>query len=157
VSHNGDFFFKIYINKSDYAINHLEFKVSGDNLERKKNLISKHVAYHKTIDFKPFDGRMFLNYITVTTKEKWYDETTSELRFETELQQSLLINEVKAKTEERITSTDKMRNYGLQFQDYPYNKAFWEGYNVIKETPVDKKIRDDLERVAPLEQQFENN
>ena len=68
-----------------------------------------------------------------------------------------MINEVKAKTEERITSTDKMRNYGLQFQDYPYNKAFWEGYNVIKETPVDKKIRDDLERVAPLEQQFENN
>ena len=157
VSHEEDFFFKIYINKNDYAINHIEFKVSGDNLERKKNLVSKHVAYHKTIDFKPFEGKMFLNYITVTTKEKWYDESTAELRFETELQQSLLINEVKAKTEERITSTDKMRNYGLQFQDYPYNKAFWEGYNVIKETPVDKKIRDDLERVAPLEQQFENN
>jgi hypothetical protein len=100
---------------------------------------------------------MFLNYITVTTKEKWYDDATLELRFETELQQSLLINQVRAKTEARITSTDKMRNYGLQFQDYPYNKEFWDGYNVIKETPVDKKIRDDLERVAPLEQQFENN
>ena len=157
VSHNEDFFFKIYINKNDYAINHLEYTTSGDNLERKKNFISKHVAYHKTIDFKPFEGKMFLNFITVTTKEKWYDDATSELRFETELQQSLLINQVRPKTEARITSTDKMRNYGLQFQDYPYNKEFWDGYNVIKETPVDKKIRDDLERVAPLEQQFENN
>jgi hypothetical protein len=157
VSHKEDFFFKIYINKNGYAINHLEFEVSGDNMERKKNLVSKHVTYHKVIDFKPFDGKMFLNYITVTTKEKWFDDASSDLKFETELQQSLLINQVQAKTEERITSTDKMRNYGLQFQDYPYNKAFWDDYNVIKETPVDKKILEDLERLAPLEKQFENN
>jgi hypothetical protein len=93
----------------------------------------------------------------VTTKEKWYDDVTSDFKFETELLQSLLINEVEAKTQERITSTDKMRNYGLQFQDYPYNKAFWADYNVIKETPVDRKILEDLERLAPLEKQFENN
>jgi hypothetical protein len=157
VSHKEDFLFKIYINKNGYAINHLEFQVSGDNLERKKNLVSKHVTYHKTIDFKLFEGKMFLNYIMVTTKEKWYDDVTSDFKFETELLQSLLINEVEAKTQERITSTDKMRNYGLQFQDYPYNKAFWADYNVIKETPVDRKILEDLERLAPLEKQFENN
>ena len=157
VSHKQDFLFKIYINKNGYAINHLEFQVSGDNLERKKNLVSKHVTYHKTIDFKPFEGKMFLNYIMVTTKEKWYDDATSDFKFETELHQSLLINEVEVKTQARITSTDKMRNYGLQFQDYPYNKAFWADYNVIKETPVDKKILEDLERLAPLEKQFENN
>lgn len=157
VSHKEDFFFKIYINKNGYAINHLEFQVSGDNLERKKNLVSKHVTYHKTLDFKLFEGKMFLNYIMVTTKEKWYDDVTSDFKFETELHQSLLINEIEARTQERITSTDKMRNYGLQFQDYPYNKAFWADYNVIKETPVDKKILEDLERLAPLEKQFENN
>jgi hypothetical protein len=50
-----------------------------------------------------------------------------------------------------------MKNYGLQFQDYPYNKEFWEGYNVIKETPIDKKILEDLEKIAPLDKQFENN
>lgn len=157
VSHKEDFQFKIYINKKDYAINHLQFEINGDNLEKKKNLVSKHVSYHKTIDFKPFGGKMYLNYITVVTKEKWYDEATSQLQFETELEQNLLINEVKADPDERINSTDKMRNYGLQFQDYPYNKKFWDDYNVIKETPVDKRVLEDLEKLAPLEKQFENN
>ena len=155
ISHVEDFNFRIYISKDDYAINHLQFQITGENLERKKNLVSKEVTYVKTIDFKPFNGKMYLNYITVTTKEKWFDDVTAEFKFETELQQSLLINEIQANTQERIA--DKMRNYGLQFQDYPYNKSFWDDYNVIKETPIDRKILDDLERVAPLEMQFQNN
>ena len=157
VSHTVDFSFKIFIDKATYAITHLEYEVSGDNRERKKNLVSKHVTYRKTLDFRPFEGKMFLNYITVVTKEKWYDDVTSEFKFETELEQHLLINQVDPKTLERISSTDKMRNYGLQFQDYPYNKEFWDDYNVIKDTPIDKKILADLEQVAPLEKQFENN
>ena len=157
VSHEEDFSFKIFIDKATYAITHLEYEVSGDNRERKKNLVSKHVTYRKTLDFRPFEGKMFLNYITVVTKEKWYDDVTSEFKFETELEQHLLINQVDPKTQERISSTDKMRNYGLQFQDYPYNKEFWDDYNVIKDTPIDKKILADLEQVAPLEKQFENN
>jgi len=67
------------------------------------------------------------------------------------------VNDVQPKTAERITSTEKMRNYGLQYQDYPYNKPFWDNYNVIKETPVDRKVVEDLEKVAPLDKQFENN
>ena len=157
VSHGEDFSFKIFIDKVTYAITHLEYEVSGDNLERKKNLVSKHVTYRKILDFKPFDGKMYLNYITVVTKEKWYDDVTSEFKFETELEQHLLINQVDPKTQERVSSTDKMRNYGLQFQDYPYNKEFWDDYNVIKDTPIDRKILADLERIAPLEKQFENN
>jgi len=109
------------------------------------------------MDCRRYEGRMFLNYITVVKKEKWYDDVTSEFKFETELEQHLLINQVDPKTQERVSSTDKMRNYGLQFQDYPYNKDFWDDYNVIKDTPIDKKILADLERIAPLEKQFENN
>ncbi|HET6543949.1 MAG TPA: carboxypeptidase-like regulatory domain-containing protein [Chryseolinea sp.] len=157
VSHAEDFSFKIFIDKDDYAITHLEYEVSGDDSERKKNLISKHWTYRKTMDFRRYEGKMFLNFITVVKKEKWYDDVTSEFKFETELEQHLLINQVDPKTQERVSSTDKMRNYGLQFQDYPYNKDFWDDYNVIKDTPVDKKILADLERIAPLEKQFENN
>lgn len=157
VSHVDDFSFKIFIDKEDYAITRLEYEVGGDNSERRKDLISKYWTYRKTLDFKRYQGKMFLNYITVVKKEKWYDDVTSEFKFETELEQHLLINQVIPKTEQRITSTDKMRNYGLQFQDYPYNKKFWDEYNVIKDTPIDDKIIADLERIAPLEKQFENN
>jgi hypothetical protein len=76
--------------------------------------------------------------------------------FETALEQHLLINEVQADAAERIGSTEKMRNYGLQYQDYPYNKIFWDNYNLIKETPLDRKILEDLEKIAPLERQFED-
>jgi len=157
LSNNVGFNLKMYIDKGDYSISHLQFEISGDNAERKKNLISKFVSYQKTIDFKRFNNKMYLNYISVTSHEKWYDEATNELQFETELVQNLLVNEIEPNTGSRISSTEKMRNYGLQYQDYPYNKPFWDNYNVIKETPVDRKVVEDLERVAPLDKQFENN
>jgi len=156
VSNTNEFILKVFIDKSDYAITHLEFEISGANDEKRKNLTSRFVSYNKTIDFKRYDGKMYLNYINVVTKEKWYDDA-NELKFETGIEQHLLINEVHAHTSERIGSTEKMRNYGLQYQDYPYKKEFWDNYNVIKETPIDKKIIEDLEKLAPLEQQFQDH
>jgi hypothetical protein len=158
VSYNEDFSLKIFIDKEDYSIIHLDFEISnrGENLERRKNLVSKYIGYKKTIDFKRYNGKMYLNYITVTSKEDWYDFDTNEAKFQTELIQHLLINSIHTDTKERIGHTEKMRNYGLQYQDYPYNKDFWDNYNVIKETPLDKQVLADLEKFAPLEKQFED-
>jgi hypothetical protein len=156
ITNRDGFFLKMYIDKNDYSISHIQFEISGENDERKRDLVSKFVSYKKTIDFKRFDGKMYLNYISVVSNEKWYDNA-NQLQFETELAQNLLVNEVQAKTPARISSTEKMRNYGLQYQDYPYNKLFWDNYNVIKETPVDRKVVEDLERIVPLDKQFENN
>jgi hypothetical protein len=80
---------------------------------------------------------------------------SNELKFETELFQQLLINKVDTQPKGRIGSTDKMRNYGLQYQDQPYNKEFWDNYNVIKETPLDQQVLADLEKFSPLESQFQ--
>jgi len=57
----------------------------------------------------------------------------------------------------RINSHQKMKAYGLHFQDPPYNKEFWDSYNVIKESPLDRKIIQDLEKFGPLDKQFINN
>ena len=100
---------------------------------------------------------MYLNYIAVNSGINWYDARTEELKFETELNQQLLINQVYPETDEHIGTTEKMRSYGLQFQDLPYNKEFWSNYNIIKESPLDKKIIEDLGKELPLEKQFENN
>jgi hypothetical protein len=159
ISNKQDFNLKIFVDKEDYAIIRLDFEIgsSGDELARRKGLISKFIGYKKTIDFKRFDGKMYLNYITVTSTEKWFDEKTNTLKFETELIQHLLINEIHPNTTEHIGPTEKMRNYGLEYQDYPYDKAFWENYNVIKETPIDRKILEDLEKHISLEKQFEDH
>lgn len=158
ITHQGDFHLKAYIDKNTYAFIHVESETgpTGEIVSRRKGLYSSFDGLKKTIDFKKFRGKMYLNYMTVTSKINWYDGQTNELNFETELYQELLINKVTPDTQERITSTEKMKNYGLQYQDRPYNKQFWDNYNVIKETPLDRKILVDLEKQLPLDQQFEN-
>jgi hypothetical protein len=157
VTHSEHDNLKLFIEKHNFSIIHLEWETPGskEELGKKKNLVSKFAGLKKTIDFKRHNGKMFLNFVSVTSKVNWYDIDTDELKFETELFQQLLINNVDAKPKTRIGSTEKMRNYGLQFQDQPYNKAFWDNYNVIKETPLDQQVLADLEKFSPLESQFQ--
>jgi hypothetical protein len=159
ISYSGEYSLKIFVEKSDYSIIHLEFERNGsDKLPgRKNNMSSRFTGIKKTIDFKRIERKMYLNYISVTSKVEWYDSRTNEVKFDTELHQQLLINHVVPNTDEKISSVEKMSNYGLQYQHGSYNKKFWNKYNVIKDTPLDQKILQDLEKDGPLDAQFEKN
>lgn len=149
---------KVYIDADTYAITHMEYeREQSEKWGKRRGLIGKFVNLKKSIDFKEYGGKMYLNYIIVDSKINWYDNQTEELRFETGLHQQLLINRVYPNTNEKIGTTQKMRSYGLQYQDLPYNKVFWDNYNVIKDTPLDKTIIQDLEKELPLEKQFEED
>jgi CarboxypepD_reg-like domain len=153
---NNGYKLKVYVDTENYSILHVEYeREQSEKWGKRRGLVGKFVNIRKTIDFKDYQGKMYLNYITVDSRINWYDNDTNELRFETELHQQLLINQIYPRTEQRIGTTEKMRNYGLQYQDLPYNKTFWEKYNVIKTTPLDRKIIGDLEKELPLEKQFE--
>lgn len=154
-----DFKLKMYIRTYDYAIlrvEHERFHTEDNILKKKKDLVSKYVHDKKTIDFKDYKGTMYLSYMNSESQVNWYDEDTDSLQFETLLQQELLINKVYPNPEGRIRRTEKMRKYGLQYQHEDYNRAFWDSYNVIKQTPLDKEIITDLEQQGALEDQFEN-
>lgn len=157
ISYRGDYFMKLYIDTQDFSIIHFQFEqgFEDDYLGKKRDLYSKFAGIKKQIDFRKFQGKMYPSFISITSRINWYDVETNELKFETELFQQLLINKVDPNPIERIRSTEKMRNYGLQFQDRPYNKKFWDNYNVIKETPLDLEVLRDLEKLAPLKEQFE--
>lgn len=159
ISYNGEYFLKIFIDKTDFSIIHLEFEMDGSDKipGRKKNMSSRFTGIKKTIDFKRIAGKMYLNYISVTSKVDWFDDKTNEVKFKTELSQQLLINQVIPATEEEISSVQKMSSYGLQHQHGSYDKKFWSKYNVIKDTPLDQKIVQDLEKAGPLDKQFEKN
>lgn len=159
ISYSGDYLLKIFIDKSDYAIIHLEFEMAGsDEIPgRRKNMSSRFTGIKKTIDFKRIAGKMYLNYISVTSKVDWFNTKTNEVKFNTELSQQLLINHVIPNADDEISSVQKMNNYGLQYQQGAYNKKFWSKYNVIKDTPLDQKILQDLEKAGPLDKQFEKN
>jgi len=155
ISHTQDYLLRVFIDKETYGIIHLEYVNDHQaELEKKRGLESRFVKIKRTIDFKLFEGKLFLNYLTVTSQVNWYDSETGKLRFEAELERMLLINNIHSKSPERISLSRKMKSYGLQYQDQPYNKQFWDSYNLIKETPLDRKIVEDLEKEVPLEKQF---
>lgn len=147
---------QLYVDKEDFSIIHLEYTTSNTpaEIQKRKHLVSKFTGSRKSIDFRRYNGKMYPSFFEMTTKVNWFDAETGELKFETELFQQLLVNKVTSPVDDRINSTEKMRNYGLQYQDRPYNKKFWDNYNVIKETPLDKQVMADLEKIGPLEKQF---
>ncbi len=154
----GTMHIKLFVDVDSYGIVRMEYERTYNNevLRKKGDLVSRYISDTKTIDFKEYQGKMYLNLISLKSKINWYDQKTDELRFETELQQELLINNIETNPYERIAGTEKMRRYGLQYQDEKYNREFWENYNVIKDTPLDEEIVADLEELGTLEEQFEN-
>lgn len=159
VSYTGEYVLRVFIDKTNFAIIRVEFENAGKGGEvgKRRGLVGQFVYLKKVIDFRPYNGKFFLNYITVDSKINWYEIKSNELKFETELNQQLLINTVELEVSERIGVTEKMKSYGLQYQDLPYNKKFWDDYNVIKESPLDARIIQDLEKMGPLEKQFQNS
>ncbi len=155
VVYNGEFRSRLFIDKKTFGIIHMEYVNNQvEDLEKRREVESKFVKEHRIIDFKPVEGKLYLSFIQVISQINWYESKTGKLKFETELQRQLLINDIKPNAKERVPISKKMKGYGLQFQDQAYNKKFWENYNVIKATPLDKKIVEDLEKELPLEKQF---
>lgn len=156
VSHGEDYHLRLYIDQKSFGILRMEYENNTvQAINKKRGLMSRFVGLKKTIDYKYYQGKLYLNYIEVMSKINWYDLETDSLRFETELSQHLLVNHVYPDSDERIPVTSKMRRYGLQYQDLPYNKPFWDNYNVIKQSPLDARIISDLEHEHTLEEQFE--
>lgn len=157
----GEYMFKVYIRKENYAISRFEFRLQdeleGPVIGRRKGMLGRFVGLEKVIEFKRYEDRMFVSSIRMNSKINWYDSGTGQVRFETELFQQLLVNQIDTAPKERINSVESMKKYGLQFQTYQYNKPFWDNYNVIKRTPLDRQIVADLEKAGPLEGQFEEN
>jgi hypothetical protein len=149
---------KLFIEKENFTFIRVEWQEPPSNkiINREKNLTGFSGGTTKTFDFKRVEGKTYLNYVTVLSKIRWHNNQTNELKFETELHQQLLVNEVSVNTRERILPDSRMRNFALQHQQAPYNKSFWRSYNVIKETPLDRKILDDLEVTGSLNKLFEN-
>lgn len=150
-------FTRIYVDTDSYAIIRIEEEELFPNtiVKKRRKAVSKYISEKKIVDFKEYQESMYVNYMTMESKINWYNEKTGELKFETEIIQELLINQVFANTDQRINNTQKMRRYGLQYQQEGYNKEFWGNYNVIKDTPLNAEIVADLEKQGALDVQFE--
>ncbi len=162
--HYGNVRLKLFIDTQSYAFVRIEQTTGtkehaiSEVLKHKKYLyLDRFVTTHKVIEFKSYRGQYYLNYFTLYKRNQWYNQESRRLDYDMELYQELLINNISPDTNHRIAGSSKMKKYGLQYQNMPYDKSFWEDYNVIKQTPLDQKIVEDLEQYGTLEHQFRNN
>jgi hypothetical protein len=148
----------VFINKKTFAIVRVVWTepASEKIMGRENNLTGLDGGTTKVFDFVRIQEKMFLNYITINSKIRWHNTQTNKLKFETELLQQLLINEVNMNTRERIIPEQRMKNSPLYLQQFKYNKAFWENYNFIQDSPEFKKIMEDLQKEGLTESPFEN-
>lgn len=157
---DNDYLLAVYIDVESYGIQKLIYHY-GDmtqplqEINRSGNRIEKIMRIEKTIEYTEFQGKFYMKYMTVKTINNWYKKDSNEKLAQTRLEQMLVINNIDIENPEWISSSKKMKKYGLQFQDLPYNKIFWDNYNVLKDTPLDIQIVKDLEKFESLSEQFE--
>ena len=160
---SGDhgYFLHLFIDTETYGIHKMIYRygdgtIALQEINRSGKRVEKIMKMEKVIEFKEFDGKLYLKYLKVKTFYDWVNRNTGKLEAKTELDQMLLINQVKITNLQWISTGKKMKRYGLQYQDLPYNKVFWDRYNVIKDTPLDQEIVKDLEKYGDLNAQFQN-
>ena len=153
---------KMYIDKKTFAFFKVEFGW-GDMVtpiltyKKSRNLENHVMRLDKVVEFEPIDGKFYLKYIRSNYLNHWMNMDTQELETTTELFQELVINDIDMEDPQWVTSSQKMKKYGLQFQNEPYDEQFWANYNLIKSTPPDDEIVKDLEEEVTLQTQFKNN
>lgn len=160
---SGDhgYFLHLFIDTETYGIHKMIYRygdgtIALQEINRSGKRVEKIMKMEKVIEFKEFEGKLYLKYLKVKTFYDWVNRNTGKLEAKTELDQMLLINQVKITNLQWISTGKKMKRYGLQYQDLPYNKVFWDRYNVIKDTPLDQEIVKDLEKYGDLNAQFQN-
>lgn len=153
---------KVFIDPKTYGILRLEFGWGNGaepifTYKKNRKLMNNVMRLDKLVEFEEYNGKLFLKYMSTRYKNVWMNTEEGKPEQTTELFQELLINNINDIDPNWVSSSRKMKHYGLQYQHENYNKRFWKNYNVIKETPLNKKIILDLEEYGSLEKQFEDN
>jgi len=162
ISLTQEYLLNLYIEVDSYSIVRIEFEI-GDGItpvridQRNKKKGNEIMRIKRIIDFQRYGDRHFLQYLNVETDAIWKNYRSGKTLAETQLFQELLINNVETEDFAIISSAEKMKSFGLQYQDKPYDPEFWKSYNVIKDSPLEAAIIEDLEKRMPLEKQFKKN
>ncbi len=162
----------LYIFDDDYSIKEVNYAlVAGTKGQKARSghFFDRAVVHRIVMKYKNDQGNIYLNYFSYETpkilnfrfkpvdgeysesnllgKNDWYYFTKLEMLF-TEIS-----------TDKTTIETEQNRETWDSdfFKQAPYNRQFWESYNVLPETNEQKKLIDDLEKNISLQNQFEHN
>lgn len=154
----------LYIYYDNYAIKKLEYELipaSPAQKTRSKRLLNSTVNHKLVITYKEFQDKMYPSYIYYETPKlvnvglKADKKVTdaelakyNEERFYYTIQE-ILFSEVIVENEKIKEALNNKWDMDI-FSPKPYDKAFWNNYNVLLESKEDEKLIQDLSKRASL-------
>jgi len=154
----------LYIYYDNFAIKKVEYELfaaSKEQKSRSKRLFDTEVNHKLIINYKEYKGKMYPNYIYYETpklvnvgfkpknkQEEKYAEQYKEERYYYTIQEILFSDIVL--DHEKIDAELKNKWDMDIFSSKPYNKEFWETYNVLLESENEEKMIQDLSKRASL-------
>jgi hypothetical protein len=148
-----------YVDRESYAVVRLEKRSPPPEANRPWRVPgSDSVSFrslHRTFvaEFREHAGKYYLSHQKIEDNMQYYNHHTGEKKEVFTLQVELLISRIDTGPVPEPAGRT-MKNYSMTRQAATYDPAFWLHYNALKETPLEEKLRRDLERRAPLEQQY---
>lgn len=154
---------RIFIDTESFAILKVEMDAQWEGIYKNEwkvndSIMNRTSYIKKTLKFKKSEGKYFPEYMNYAWRIEGFKKGSDKILFTSDFYQELLVNRVVAQnpvkpTRENLMSTEKI----VELQTKPYNEAFWQNYNIIRESPLDKRIAKDLEQQEALEDQFKKS
>ncbi len=155
----------VYIYWDNYAIKKIEYELVAASKQQKvrsKRLFDTQVNHKLVIAYKEYQDKMYPNYIyyetpklvNVAYRAKGRLDEEEEARYNREERyyytvQEILFSEIILDKEEIKTELQGKWDDDI-FSPKPYNKEFWDTYNILLESDEDQKLIQDLTRRASL-------
>ncbi|MFV0540411.1 MAG: carboxypeptidase-like regulatory domain-containing protein [Aestuariibaculum sp.] len=162
-----------YIYKHNYAIKEIDYALiaASKNQKLRSELLFDTKINHKVkIKYIEHNNKMYLKYFLYETPkivnfilkpdtDGKYSKNSKREREEQfyYTKQEILFTEIITNESDIKPYIDKANWNSDVFSPTPYNKAFWDNYNILLESAKEAKLINDLEKKVSLKQQFENN
>ncbi|TXD81757.1 carboxypeptidase-like regulatory domain-containing protein [Subsaximicrobium wynnwilliamsii] len=155
----------LYIYYDNYAIKKVEYELeaaSDAQKVRSKRLFDTTVNHKLVITYIEYDDKMYPNYVYYETpklvnvgiKSTQKISKAEEARYNKEERYYYTVQEILFS--EIVLDKDKLAEARQQkwdddiFSAKPYNKSFWENYNILLESEEDEQLISDLSKRASL-------
>ena len=111
----------------------------------------RRVWFRFSVEFESYNNKLYPRRMQESELNEIYD-LAGQLRLSSiETLEFIATNIIPAKENQMA----KKLKYGMMIKPTEYNQEFWNHYNVLKLTPLDEKLIQDLEKEISLQEQFD--
>jgi|694.fasta_scaffold14135_7 hypothetical protein len=163
INTNYPWFSRVFIDATSYAILEIEMDARWEGTDKNEwkmndSIMNRTTFIKKNIKFKRHEGKYHLEYMSYFWRIEGFIKSTNRILFTSDFYQELLVNSIITTNATRPAQGNLMNAENvLELQTKPYNEAFWQSYNIIRESPLNKQIVKDLEEAGALEEQFKKS